>query len=173
VLIAICDSASDDVLFEFFNQLKNDMSPISESGEIRLTLPNCPAIHEISASAATREISKLQTIDYFRKMLQPSSSNDRETIQELRKVLHLDPEAQGTLAIVQEFINGSSLDFRLSLLHRLEELLYRNGSPVDALRTALCQSLQMVGDNLNKHDELDTMSPRQREEAFLRTLKTV
>ena len=37
-------------------------------------------------------------------------------------MLHPDPEARGTLAVVQEFISGSSLDFRLSLLHRLEEV---------------------------------------------------
>ena len=98
------------------------MNAMSDGDEIRIKLPNCPAINEISASAASREISKLQTIDYFRKMLQSSSSNDPETILELKKVLHPDPEARGTLAVVQEFISGSSLDFRLSLLHRLEEV---------------------------------------------------
>ena len=55
-------------------------------------------------------------------MLQSSSINDLETIQELKKVLHPDAEATGTLAVVQEFISGSSLEFRLSLLHRLEEV---------------------------------------------------
>ena len=81
-----------------------------------------PAIYEISAAAASREISKLQTIDYFRKMLQSASVNDLETIQELKKVLQPDSEATGTLAIVQDFISASSLEFRLSLLHRLEEV---------------------------------------------------
>lgn len=98
------------------------MIAMSEANEIRIKLPNCPAIFEISAAAASREISKLQTIDYFRKMLQSSSINDPETIQELKKVLNPDPEAQGTLAVVQGFISGSSLEFRLSLLHRLEEV---------------------------------------------------
>ena len=98
---------------------------MSGSEEIRIRLPNCPAVHEISAQAAAREISKLQTIDYFRKMLQSSEINDLETIAELKKVLHPDPEATGTLAVVQEFISGSSLDFRLSLLHRLEEVRVR------------------------------------------------
>lgn len=114
--IAVCESASDEVLFELFNHLKEDC------GDTKIRLPNCPAIYEISAAAAAREISKLQTIDYFRKMLQSSSSNDPETIQELKKVLNPDPEARGTLAVVQDFISGSSLDFRLSLLHRLEEV---------------------------------------------------
>ena len=122
-VIAVCDSTSDDILFDFFNSIKEDMNAMSETDEIRIKLPNCPAIYEISASAASREISKLQTIDYFRKMLQSSSSNDPETILELKKVLHPDPEARGTLAVVQDFISGSSLDFRLSLLHRLEEVL--------------------------------------------------
>ena len=99
------------------------MNGMTQIDEIRIKLPNCPAILEISASAASREISKLQTIDYFRNMLQSSSTNDPETILELKKVLNPDPEATGTLAVVQEFISGSSLDFRLSLLHRLEEVL--------------------------------------------------
>jgi hypothetical protein len=121
-VIAVCDGASDEVLFDFFNALKTDMIAMSETNEIRIKLPNCPAIFEVSAAAASREISKLQTIDYFRKMLQSSSINDPETIQELKKVLNPDPEAQGTLAVVQGFISGSSLEFRLSLLHRLEEV---------------------------------------------------
>ena len=109
---------------------------MSES-DIRIKLPNwyhplgecsfSPAIYEISAAAASREISKLQTIDYFRKMLQSASVNDLETIQELKKVLQPDSEASGTLAIVQEFISGSSLEFRLSLLHRLEEVIKTKG----------------------------------------------
>jgi len=119
VVIAVCDSVSDEILFDLFNSLKDDMSGPEE---IRIRLPNCPAVHEISAQAASREISKLQTIDYFRKMLQSSQINDLETIAELKKVLHPDPEATGTLVVVQEFISGSSLDFRLSLLHRLEEV---------------------------------------------------
>jgi hypothetical protein len=124
-VIAVCDAAPDDVLFDFFNRLKEDMNAMTtDSEETRIKLPNCPAIYEISASAASREISKLQTIDYFRKMLQSSSINDPETIQELKKVLNPDPEARGTLAVVQEFISGSSLEFRLSLLHRLEEVLF-------------------------------------------------
>jgi len=98
------------------------MTALSSTEEIRIKLPNCPAIYEISAAAAAREISKLQTIDYFREMLQSSSTNDPETIQQLKKVLEADPEARGTLAVVQEFIRESSLDFRLSLLHRLEEV---------------------------------------------------
>ena len=119
MVIAICDSASNEILFDLFNSLKEDMS--GPEG-IRIRLPNCPAIHEISATAAAREISKLQTIDYFRKMLQSSQANDLETIAELKKVLNPDPEATGTLAVVQKFVGGSSLDFRLSLLHRLEEV---------------------------------------------------
>lgn len=55
-------------------------------------------------------------------MLQSASVNDLETIQELKKMLQPDSEASGTLAIVQDFISGSSLEFRLSLLHRLEEV---------------------------------------------------
>lgn len=90
---------------------------------MRIKLPNCPAVHEISVAAAAREISKLQTIDYFRKMLQSSSSSrDAETIQELKKVLSPDVVATGTLAVVQDFIRGSSLDFQISLLDRLEEV---------------------------------------------------
>jgi hypothetical protein len=124
-VIAVCDAASDEILFDFFNGLKQDMTALSSTGEIRIKLPNCPAIYEISAAAATREISKLQTIDYFREMLQSSSTNDPETIQQLKKVLEPDPDAHGTLAVVQEFIRESSLDFRLSLLHRLEEVCQR------------------------------------------------
>ena len=172
VVIAVCDGASDEILYDLFTGLKSDLTSLSEDGEVRIRLPNCPAIYEISASAATREISKLQTIDYFRKMFQSSSTNDPETIQELKKVLNPDPEATGTLAVVQDFISGSSLDFRLSLLHRLEELLYRSGSPIDALSTALCKSLSMVGETLNNIDDNDQGSPRQREEIFLKTLKT-
>src|SRR5579862_8427313 len=153
VVIAVCDSASDEILYDLFMGLKSDLTDLSTTGELRIKLPNCPAIYEISATAATREISKLQTIDYFRKMFQSSSTNDPETIQELKKVLHPDPEATGTLVVVQDFISGSSLDFRLSLLHRLEELLYRSGSPVEALSTALCKSLGMVGEALNTFDE--------------------
>jgi hypothetical protein len=123
-VIAVCDAASDEILFDLFNQLKDDMTTLSETSEIRIRLPNCPAVYEISAAAASREISKLQTIDYFRNMLQSSSTNDPETIQQLKKVLEPDGEATGTLAVVQEFISGSSLDFRLSLLHRLEEVLH-------------------------------------------------
>jgi hypothetical protein len=117
-VIAVCDSAEDDVLFDLFNGLK---SKIPE--DMRIKLPNCPAVHEISVAAAAREISKLQTIDYFRKMLQStSSSRDAETIQELKKVLSPDVVATGTLAVVQDFIRRSSLDFQISLLHRLEEV---------------------------------------------------
>ena len=121
-VIAVCDGASDEILFAFFNQLKEDMATMSKIEEIRIRLPNCPAVYEISAAAASREISKLRTIDYFRDMLQSSSSNDPETIQKLKKVLEPDGEATGTLAVVQQFISESSLDFRLSLLHRLEEV---------------------------------------------------
>lgn len=173
-VIAVCDSASNEVLFDFFNGLKEDMEAFSKhEEEIRIRLPNCPAIYEISAIAASREISKLQTIDYFRKMLQPSSSSDDEAIQELKRVLHPDPEAQGTLQVVQRFIGSSSLDFRLSLLHRLEELLYRSGSVVEALTTSLSQSLRIVGESLSTYDESDQISPRHREEIFLQTLKMV
>ena len=31
----------------------------------------------------------------------------------------------------------------------------------------------MVGENLNTYDETEQLSPRQREETFLKTLKTV
>jgi len=31
----------------------------------------------------------------------------------------------------------------------------------------------MVGENLNSYDETEQISPRQREETFLKTLKTV
>jgi hypothetical protein len=123
-VIAVCDGASDEILFAFFNQLKDDMATMSKIEEIRIRLPNCPAVHEISAAAASREISKLRTIDYFRDMLQSSSTNDPETIKKLKKVLEPDGEATGTLAVVQQFISESSLDFRLSLLHRLEEVFW-------------------------------------------------
>ena len=171
-IIAVCDGESDELLYDLFNGLKSDLSELSTETEVRIKVPNCPAIYEISAAAATREISKLQTIDYFRKMLQSSFSNDLETIQELKKVLNPDPEATGTLAVVQDFISGSSLDFRLSLLHRLEELLHRNGNTVEAVSTALYKSLRMVGDVLNTFDETEQISSRQREEIFLKTLKT-
>jgi len=118
-VIAVCDAAEDQVLFDLFNALKE---AIPEGLQIKL--PNCPAVHEISATAAAREISKLQTIDYFRKMLQSTStSKDLETIQELKKVLNPEVGHTGTLGVVQEFIRGSSLDFQVSLLHRLEEVL--------------------------------------------------
>jgi hypothetical protein len=172
VVIAVCDGKPDETLYELFNGLKSDLTDLSTNGEFKIKLPNCPAIYEISATAAAREISKLQTIDYFRKMFQSSSSNDPETIIELKKVLTPDPEATGTLAVVQDFISGSSLDFRLSLLHRLEELQYRNDHTVEALRSALCKSLIMVGDALTMSDEAEQMSSRQREELFLKTLKT-
>ena len=133
VVVAVCDSASDEVLFRLFNNLKNDMTELSREEEIRIKLPNCPAIYEISAAAASREISKLQTIDYFRRMLQSSSADDAEAIQQLKRVLNPDQEATGTLAVVQEFISGSSLDFRLSLLHRLEEVVPSAGD-ADASR---------------------------------------
>lgn len=98
-----------------------------ESG-LCISLPNCPAVSEISESAVTREISKLQTIDYFREMLQStSSSKDAETIQELKKVLNPEAgETEGTLGVVQRFIRESTLDFRVSLLHRLEEVPSRS-----------------------------------------------
>jgi len=119
-VIAVCDGAEDQVLFDLFNALKE---AIPEGLQVKL--PNCPAVHEISTIAAAREISKLQTIDYFRKMLQSTStSKDLETIQELKKVLNPEVGPTGTLAVVQEFIRGSSLDFQVSLLHRLEEVLF-------------------------------------------------
>ena len=118
MVIAVCDGTSDEILYDLFNSLKSSMPK-----DTKIKLPNCPAIHEISPTAVSRELSKLQTIEYFRKMFQSSSSNDPEIILELNRVLHPDPEATGTLAVVQDFINGSSLDFRLSLLHRLEEVL--------------------------------------------------
>ena len=119
-MIAVCDTAEDQVLFDLFNALKET---IPEG--LRITLPNCPAVLEISGAAAAREISKLQTIDYFRKMLQSTStSKDLETIQELKKVLNPEAGPTGTLAVVQNFIRGSSLDFQVSLLHRLEEVLF-------------------------------------------------
>jgi hypothetical protein len=120
--MAICNGISDEVLFDMFNHLKEQMKATPSQVEIKIRLLNCPAIQEISATAAAREISKLQTIDYFRQMLQSSDQDDLDTIQELKKVLRADPEAEETLAIVQDFISSSSLDFRLSLLHRLEEV---------------------------------------------------
>jgi hypothetical protein len=115
--MAVCNGTTDDILHDLFTNLKALMDE-----DTKIKLLNCPAIQEISVAAATREIQKLLAIEYFRKMFQSSSSSDPETIQKLKKVLHPDPEATGTLAVVQEFVHESSLDFRLSLLNRLEEV---------------------------------------------------
>lgn len=159
----------------------SDLKRVLEDGKHPpFELPNSTLMPEISALRATREISKLKTVDFFTTIFtatSSASSDSTEVIEILEAVLEpdavepYDEEERIVLAEIGRFLDGSSAMFRLHLWERLKNAYERVGYRPKVLVCVL-KCVEVVMGDLKERSYFES-SPDHRYFVLLRALRLV
>lgn len=153
---------------------------LEEGGAGPFELPNSTLMPEVSAARATREISKLKTVDFFTTIFTATagvSGDSMEVIEILEAVLEpeavepYDEEERMVLMEIGRFLEGSSAMFRLHLWERLKGAYERVGYRPKVLVCVL-RCIEVVMGDLKERSYVES-SADHRYFVLLRALRLV
>ncbi|KAK9369185.1 hypothetical protein V1509DRAFT_621383 [Lipomyces kononenkoae] len=148
IILKQASGATHETIFLIFENFKRLLSSIPQ--KIVIELPNTAYVPEISADGVVMQMSKLHAATVFSGIFEVPSENPEKKIEILETVLkHMHESASPLrldLQVVENFIESSSLEFRLYLWNILGQAYEQIGDSSKSFDCLLISLKMVIGD---------------------------